>query len=132
MPGRPHTSWPVKGSNFAQPDDFVKIRIYLGDSNMKYRTHVIWLSISMLGFVGCAQAGTGVLPLIITGLLLSFGTVACQSDDDCRGEIITTCSQDGELTESCCPAGVACNYLPYNLCADGSCVDYDVECTPAQ
>jgi len=44
------------------------------------------------------------------------------TDTGCDGEWLTACNEDGQLGEFCCPAGVACNYLPYIVCDDGSCI----------
>lgn len=54
---------------------------------------------------------------------------AGNTDAGCDGTWSSVCSLDGEVVEQCCPAGVACNYLPYQICEDGSCVTLEQECT---
>ena len=51
------------------------------------------------------------------------------TDAGCSGTWSAACAPNGEIVQQCCPAGVACNYLPYQVCEDGSCVTLDQECT---
>jgi hypothetical protein len=53
------------------------------------------------------------------------------TDEGCDGQWNDSCDLDtNTIAQYCCPAGVICNYIPFTLCEDGSCVGFDQTCDP--
>jgi hypothetical protein len=59
--------------------------------------------------------------------------ISTPTDDGCTGTWNDYCNlETNTVAQGCCPVGAICNYIPFGLCDDGSCVGFDKECAPAQ